>query len=168
MPNAPRPYRRGIHEGVDFYDGYVCAPVYRGLAVVAAKEGVVVRADHDYRELAPQEMEALLTRSRRQGYTDPESLDRLRGRQVWIDHGGGIVTRYAHLLDIAPDIGEGAPVKAGQVIGHIGNSGTPEGLLDVSLENHLHFEIRIDDGYLGQGLGPGEVRALYERAFERR
>ena len=165
MPNAPRAYRAGVHEGVDFYDGYACAPAGRGVAVAAARDGVVRRADHGYRELTPVEMEAVLTRSQRQGYTGVEDLDRLRGRQVWIDHGAGIVTRYAHLLDIPSAIREGVSVKAGQVIGYVGNSGILEGLTDPDAENHLHFEVRIGDRYLGQGAGPAEVRGLYEQVF---
>jgi hypothetical protein len=30
---------------------------------------------------------------------------------------------------------------------------------------HLHFEIRIGEGYLGEGVTPAEVRALYEQAL---
>ena len=30
LPNAPREYRAGIHEGIDLYDGYVCAPGEKG------------------------------------------------------------------------------------------------------------------------------------------
>lgn len=165
LPNAARPYRNGFHEGIDFYDGYVCVRVYRGTEVVAAKDGTVVRADHDYQPITAAEMERLLSRVQDEGYTPPEVLDRLRGRQVWIDHGGGIITRYAHLLDIAPGVEEGVFVRAGQVIGYVGNSGTPDGVSNPDVENHLHFEIRIDGGYLGQGLAPGQVRALLERVF---
>jgi len=47
----------------------------------------------------------------------------------------------------------------------VGNSGTPEGVSDVTLENHLHFEIRVGDSYLGQGLSAAETRRLLEQAF---
>jgi len=166
MPNAPRTYRNGIHEGIDFYDGDTCVRIARGTEVVAAKDGTVIRADRVYRPVTSAEMERLLTLSAQQGYTGFEVLDRLRGRQVWIDHGGGVVTRYAHLLDVAPNVEEGVFVRAGQVIAYVGNSGTPEGINDPNAENHLHFEIRIGDSYLGQGLPPNEVRALVERAFQ--
>jgi murein DD-endopeptidase MepM/ murein hydrolase activator NlpD len=165
MPNAPREYRSGIHEGIDFYDGYNCVTMGRGTPVLAAKTGVVIRADHGYQDITAEEMDALLTRTAQQGYTDPASLDRLRGRQVWVDHGDGIATRYAHLLDVEEGITEGMVVEAGQVLGHVGNSGTPEGVTDPNLENHLHFELRVGPGYLGQGLSLAETRRLYERAF---
>ena len=37
---------------------------------------------------------------RRRARNDPDVLDSFRGRQVWVDHGHGIVTRYAHLSAI--------------------------------------------------------------------
>ena len=85
------------------------------------------------------------------GLHAPEVLDRLRGRQVWIDHGDGVVTRYCHLLSIEPGIAEDVAVEVGQVVAHVGNSGTPEGVIDPNMENHLHFEIRVGDSYPGPG-----------------
>ncbi|MCJ7509650.1 MAG: M23 family metallopeptidase [Dehalococcoidia bacterium] len=165
MPNAPREYRLGTHEGVDFYEGRCCVAVARGMPVLAAKTGVVIRVDHDYQDITAEEMDAMLTLSQQQGSTDAATLDRLRGRQVWVDHGNGIVTRYCHLMDVEAGIAKGVVVRAGQVLGHVGNSGTPEGISDVDAENHLHFEIRVGDGYLGQGLSAGEMRRLWEKAF---
>jgi len=164
-PGAPRPYRHGVHEGVDFYPGHSCVPIGRGTPVRAAARGVVVRADLDYVPLTAPELKELLARAAAQGYTDAEALDRFRGRQVWIDHGGGVVTRYAHLDAIAPAIRVGAWVEAGEVIGYVGNTGTPEEVAAPDSEFHLHFEIRVGDGYLGQGLPPEEAMALYRRAF---
>ena len=165
MPNAPREYRFGTHEGVDFYEGRCCVMVTRGMPVLAAKTGVVIRADHDYQDITAEEMDALLTLSQQQGSTDAATLDRLRGRQVWVDHGNGIVTRYAHLLSVEAGITNGMVVRAGQVLGYVGNSGTPEGISDADAENHLHFEIWVGDGYLGQGLSAAETRRLWGRAF---
>ena len=39
MPNAPRDYRGGIHEGVDFYGIDNCTTIVKGTAVMAAKDG---------------------------------------------------------------------------------------------------------------------------------
>jgi murein DD-endopeptidase MepM/ murein hydrolase activator NlpD len=165
MPNAPREYRLGTHEGVDFYEGRCCVAVARGMPVLAAKTGVVIRADLDYQDITAEEMDALLTLSQQQGSTDAATLDRLRGRQVWVDHGNGIVTRYAHLMAVEAGIAKGVVVRPGQVLGYVGNSGTPEGISDADAENHLHFEIRVGDGYLGQGLSAAEMRRLWEKAF---
>jgi murein DD-endopeptidase MepM/ murein hydrolase activator NlpD len=165
LPNAPRTYRRGIHEGIDFYDGDACVPVRSRTPVVAAKEGLVIRADRNFVEMTPAELGEVQQRVERQGYTDPESLDRFRGRQIWIDHGDGVVTVYAHLLDIAEGIDVGVKVKAGQLIAHVGNSGTPEGVFGPEANSHLHFEIRVDGDYLGKGLPISEVRATVLQAF---
>jgi len=165
LPNAPRPYRAGVHEGIDFYPGQACADITEGTPVVAAKAGVVIRANWTFVEMTPAELDELLTRSQSQGYTDEAALDRFRGRQVWIDHGGGVITRYAHLSGIAPGIDVGTAVQAGQVVGYVGNSGTPEAVTAPTTEMHLHFEIRVGDSYLGAGLPSAPVLALLEQAF---
>lgn len=165
LPNAPRDYRAGLHEGIDFYDGYACAPISKDSPVLAAKAGQVIRADLAFVEMTPEERDRLLTLSQEQGYTDPATLDRFRGRQVWVDHGGGVITRYAHLSAIAPGIQEGVTVTVGQVIGYVGNSGTPEGVTDPDAEVHLHFEIRIGETYLGQGLLYDDLIAVLQQAF---
>jgi len=165
IPNAPREYRFGVHEGVDFYPGRSCATIERGTPVLAARTGIVIRADVDYKEITQEEMDGLLGRSAQEGLTPPEVLDRLRGRQVWIDHGNGVVSRYCHLLSVEAGIAVDVAVEVGQLVGLVGNSGTPEGVIDPSFENHLHFEIRVGDGYLGQGLSPAETRLLWEGAF---
>ncbi|MBR0316950.1 MAG: peptidoglycan DD-metalloendopeptidase family protein [Synergistaceae bacterium] len=55
------------------------------------------------------------------------------GQVVIIDHGGDISTVYAHLGGAS--VREGSTVKAGTVIGRVGNSGT-------NSEYGLHFEVR--------------------------
>lgn len=164
-PNASRAYRFGTHEGMDFYQYDNCTTIVEGTEVVSIKAGTVIRADHDYVGLTAQELNELLTRSEQQGYTDEEALDRFRGRQVWIDHGGGIVTRYAHLSGIPESITAGTTVSAGEVVGYVGDSGTPESVTDPGLEIHLHFEIRVGESYLGAGLPFDQVQYLYTQVF---
>jgi murein DD-endopeptidase MepM/ murein hydrolase activator NlpD len=165
MPGAPRPYRDGIHEGVDFYDSDNCTAIGFGTEVLAAKDGKVVRVDSDYSDLTQAEVDEIDASIAAEGKCDEKCLDTYRGRQVWIDHGAGVITRYAHLSRVADGLSVGMSVKRGEVIGYVGNSGTPESLVDPDAEMHLHFEIRVGDSYLGQGLAPEEVRALYEKAF---
>jgi len=165
MPNAPREYRNGIHQGVDFYGGDNCVSIVQGTPVRAAKAGRVIRATLNYHDLTWDELQALNERLALGEANDPDILDTFRGRQVWVDHGGGLVTRYAHLEGIAPGIDIGVTVEAGQELGYVGESGTPESLTAPGTEYHLHFEIWVGNHYLGQGLPPGEVRALYEKAF---
>lgn len=57
------------------------------------------------------------------------------GNTVMIDHGGGVVTLYAHQSKMA--VSNGDSVEMGQVIGYIGSTGLSTG-------PHLHFEIRIN------------------------
>jgi murein DD-endopeptidase MepM/ murein hydrolase activator NlpD len=166
MPNAPRAYRAGTHEGVDVYDYDSCVTIAARGPVIAAKDGVVLRADALYHDLTPEELAAANARIAAGEPGAFEVVDLFRGRQVWVDHGAGIVTRYAHLEDIAAGIREGTRVAQGQTIAYIGDSGTPESLSAPDTENHLHFEVRIGESYLGAGLPPGEVRALYEGLFQ--
>lgn len=58
------------------------------------------------------------------------------GNMVDIDHGFGIVTRYAHMSRIL--VKEGDLVKKGQQVGVEGSTGRSTGL-------HLHYEVRIND-----------------------
>jgi len=152
LPDAAREYRAGWHEGIDF-------PAPAGTPVLAAKAGVITRIDHDFTDWGPAEMEAALAEARVLGHTPEAILDRIRGRQVWIDHGGGVVTRYAHLESVAA-LPLGAHVAAGEVVGAVGSSGYPPG------GPHLHFEIRVDDVYLGEGLTPRELARALRLAFD--
>jgi murein DD-endopeptidase MepM/ murein hydrolase activator NlpD len=58
------------------------------------------------------------------------------GNLVEVDHGMGVITRYAHLESIEVEIDE--EVATHQVIGVIGSTGR-------STARHLHYEIRVDD-----------------------
>lgn len=164
MPGAPRAYRNGIHEGVDFYNADNCVPIDIGTEAYAAKAGTVVRADWDYQDITAEQVNELEAEARFNG-SSPVIEDAFRGRQVWVDHGNGVVTRYCHLSGIAEGIQVGTQVGAGQLLAYVGESGTPESVSAPGTEYHLHFEIRVGDSYLGAGLPPDEVRRLYEQAF---
>ena len=165
LPNAPRAYRFGVHEGVDYYPGQSCTTVGLGTPVVASRGGTVTVATLDYHDLTQSEWDAILGRAREAGTTLENDLFVLRGRQIEIDHGGGLRTRYAHLSDIADGVAAGARVEAGQVVGYVGNSGTPSSIGNPSAEHHLHFEIRVGATFLAAGLSSEEVVRLYEQAF---
>jgi murein DD-endopeptidase MepM/ murein hydrolase activator NlpD/predicted deacylase len=163
MPGAPRHYRLGVHEGMDFYEHTVGVPVDRRTPVRAVGDGVVVRALLDYQPLTAAQAQAWSARSQSLGYTPPEVLDGYRGMQVWIDHGDGVVSRYAHLGSIAPGVIEGASVTRGQVIATVGNSGTPSSVQSQTNEVHLHLELWVGDHFVGQFLRPIEAREWLEK-----
>jgi murein DD-endopeptidase MepM/ murein hydrolase activator NlpD len=152
LPNSPREYRAGWHEGIDF-------PADRGTPVRAAAEGTVVRVDRDFVDWDPASLNAALEAAIALGYTPDETLDRIRGRQVWIDHGRQVVTRYAH-LDAVADLFVGETVARGQVIGAVGSSGFEEG------GPHLHFEVRVGEDYLGDWLEGDELVRVITRSFD--
>lgn len=57
------------------------------------------------------------------------------GNVVEIEHGGGYVTRYAHLADI--EVSKGRKVRRGTRVGYVGMSGN-------SFAPHLHYEVVRD------------------------
>jgi murein DD-endopeptidase MepM/ murein hydrolase activator NlpD len=152
LPNAPRDFRAGWHEGIDF-------PAPAGTPVRAVAAGTVIRVDRDFIDWERATREIALYDAVQLGYTPAATLDRIRGRQVWIDHGGGIVSRYAHLSAVA-DLSVGVVIEAGTVVGAVGSSGYPEG------GPHLHLEIRVGTSYLGDGLSGQALLDALSRAFD--
>jgi murein DD-endopeptidase MepM/ murein hydrolase activator NlpD len=152
LPNAPRSYRGGWHEGIDF-------PADAGTPVLAVAAGTVVRVDRSYLEWDSASQQIALDEAVQLGYTPEATLDRIRGRQVWIDHGRGVVSRYAHLAAVA-DLSVGAIVDRGAIVGQVGSSGYPEG------GPHLHLEIRVGSSYLGDGLSGDALIAAVTAAFD--
>ncbi|MEO0400188.1 MAG: M23 family metallopeptidase [Pseudomonadota bacterium] len=69
------------------------------------------------------------------------------GRYVDIDHGNGVVTRYAHLSSVSANVRPGRRVNAGSAIGRAGASGNASGV-------HFHYEIRVD----GRAINPLQSR----------
>lgn len=59
------------------------------------------------------------------------------GLTVVLDHGRGVLTRYAHLSSTAPGLSPGRRVFAGETIAMTGRSGNASAV-------HLHYEIVVD------------------------
>ncbi len=167
-PGSRRTYRYDVHQGLDLYGKDIGIEMTVGTPVYAAADGTVIQADTDYREMTLDEINGLLADANARHYTPPDTLAKLNGRQVWIDHGGGIVTRYSHLSDIAEDLTVGQAVKADQLIGYVGLSGTPDGISGNYQFPHLHFEMRLGHNhefYFGQWLTIEETRRAFEHIF---
>ena len=98
-----------FHYGVDF-GASLGTPVY------AVKEGTVVYIDP---------------------YTGPGTSYRTSfGSVIFVDHGGGVVSIYAHLS--ATHVKLGDTVQQNQQIGAVGSTGRSSGA-------HLHFEVRVNN-----------------------
>lgn len=63
------------------------------------------------------------------------------GKVIFVNHGHGFETRYAHLFSFNAKPGD--RVKRGQVIGYVGNTGN-------SVSSHLHYEVL----YKGEHINP--------------
>lgn len=168
FPNDARSYRGGIHQGIDF----ICGE--RGRDAVTALDGQVLIADRSYEDPTNEEREEILATGKALGYTPPWTLAMLFGRVVVIDHGiqpdiGHVVTIYAHLEEIDPAIRPGLRVKAGDRLGEIGNRGTETAATGGTRPQsiHLHWEIHIDDHFLGEGADAAETETIYRTLFGR-
>lgn len=163
LPGAPRTYRAGTSEGFVFWPESSGTFIGHGTPVIATGAGRIVRVDDRYTELDEMAWEALLA-DVADGATEAE-LDRLRGRQVWIELDDGRVARYGHLADVRAGLAVGQRVGRGRVIGYVGNSGTLDGVLGRTSNARLHFELRDGDGYVGADLDPDGVRLLASSLF---
>ena len=85
------------------------------------------------------------------------------GNHVEIDHGNGIITRYAHMGELKVRYGQS--VRKGQLIGTVGSSGG-------SIAPHLHYEI-IRNGkntnpihYLIEGFSSTKYASLVQASLK--
>jgi murein DD-endopeptidase MepM/ murein hydrolase activator NlpD len=163
-PGARRMYRFGIHEGVDFYSGDAPGLSY-GSPVAAIAAGTVIRIDHDFAEITPEAYGPIMAEISQLHSTPDYLLDKLRGRQVWVEHAPGIVSRYSHLSRTTADLQVGDAVETGQILGRVGTSGTSDGVYGSTAGYHLHWEIWIHGRYLGQGLTIPETMRIWNHLF---
>ena len=167
LPGAPREYRNGIHQGFDFFDGLSGRPLAADEAIVAIADGEVVRIDHEFEDPDPGLLEYWSRNSNESGFLGEFALDRLRGRQVWLRHADGHISRYAHLSMVHPELRPGDQVRQGEPIGLMGNSGVPPTENQPQPAPHLHFELWSPKGErsLGEGLSPLQSHRLIADLF---
>lgn len=141
--------------GFDFVNGAAGRPLAAQDAVVAVAAGDILRIDAEYAEADEATRDNLADLADQPGFLGSYARDRLLGRQVWIRHETGHVSRYAHLAAVHPELGPGSEVEQGQVLGLIGNSGLPQNP-DTPTAARLHFELWSEDAghHLAQGLNP--------------
>jgi murein DD-endopeptidase MepM/ murein hydrolase activator NlpD len=163
-PGARRLYRYGVHEGLDFFND--CGPIGMGTPARAAATGKIVRIDTNFKDMSRVTFNKVMNECLKEHRTSDHNEDLFRGCQVWLDHGNNVITKYAHLDKVNPKLIAGQKVKAGDCLGYIGVSGTGQNLAGRKKYPHLHFEIWLDNHYLGWGLTPPETLGLLEDIFE--
>jgi len=143
------PLANDSHQGTDFRVRDL-ADVARGVPVLAAAAGTVVRARDGMAD----------------GFPDEVAPNGLQGREcgngVVLDHGGGWQTQYCHLRQASVAVAPGDVVAAGDAIGLVGMSGLAE-------FPHLHLSVwqgeRAVDPFLGSAAADGcrgERRPLWQ------
>ena len=167
FPGAPSAYHTGTRQGFAFFNGRSGRPLAADKPVVAIADGEIVRIDRAYEEPGVEKRAYYAEISAEPGFIGEFALDQLRGRQVWIRHQAGHVSRYAHLSEVHPELQPGDEVQQGQPIGLMGNTGIPPTEDQPSPAPHLHFELWSPDGsaYMGQDLTPLESHRLIAQQF---
>ena len=170
LPNAPRDYRSGTHRGIDFFANW-------GTTVQAVADGIIVRADHGYKEVPADFRVNMLNASAKVGHTPSDIFNNiLLGRAVFIDHGFNLVpgfraiTIYAHLSHIDNNIKPGTKVSMGEVLGQSGNSGMRESTLGSKSGAHLHWELILQkeeqEIYLGRDIPNPDLYNMLRKIFK--
>lgn len=109
-------YGYANHKGIDFCTRGATGNTY-GKAIRAAADGVVYSAEYHYSW----------------------------GNNVYINHGDGVYTRYAHCSSIV--VSAGQTVKQGEIIAYVGNTGNVSPRPSASNPHagaHLHFEVWVN------------------------
>ena len=124
------------HKGTDFAVANL-GEMKRGVAVLAAAEGTVLRTRDSMQDISVQQ-------TGRKAVKGKEC-----GNAVVIEHVDGLTTQYCHMKMGSVDVAPGAKVKRGQQIGQLGLSGDTE-------YPHMHLNVRRDgkriDPFDGQPL----------------
>ena len=166
LPGAKRSYRNGVHEGMDWYGYSTKVPINRKTEVFAMGNGIVVRADHKYnRYSSKEERNSELKFADDTGFTPDYILDRLRGRQVWIQYENGLQARFAHLDRIPANLKVGDTVTADTLVGYVGNSGTSGEVNGNNTELHLHLDLLYKGELFWKGLSQDEIIKILTKVF---
>ncbi|MEE6133065.1 M23 family metallopeptidase [Priestia flexa] len=159
LPGANRTYRHGFHEGLDWYTYSAGVVVNKETEVYGMGKGKVVRVDHDYKPYKSVEQRNKdLAYCKEVQKTPAYILDRLRGRQVWIQYDNGMQARFAHLNQVDSELSVGDAVTEETLIGYVGNSGTSGEVQKDNTELHLHVDLLINGTLFWKGLSQEDVK----------
>jgi len=92
------------------------------------------------------------------GVLSKVGVNTLGGNRLWLTDDRGNTYYYAHLSAFAPVAVDGARVRAGQVIGFLGNTGQA-----ITTPPHLHFEIHPGGG---DSVNPYPYLLAWERSAD--
>lgn len=109
-----------------FYDGWG-APRMTGTVWSHWHEGTDIMAPSGSALLAAEN-----------GVIERRSSNTLGGASLWLQGASGTRYYYAHLSRYEPGVDAGSEVRAGDVVGYVGDTGNARGA------PHLHFEIHVD------------------------
>ncbi|MBM7095978.1 M23 family metallopeptidase [Bacillus sp. H-16] len=161
LPGAPRPYRNGYHEGIDWYGYSTGVDITTDTPVYGMAEGIVVRVDHDYTEFESELIRNdTLSATAELGLTPEYLLDKLRGKQVWVQYENGVMNRFAHLDRTNPDLKPGDRVDKDTLIGYVGNSGTSFAVNGDGGGLHLHHDLLIYGELFWKPFTPDETKEI--------
>jgi murein DD-endopeptidase MepM/ murein hydrolase activator NlpD len=166
-PGAARQKRGGAHQGFDFSVRNAGRILSQSEPVIAVADGEILRIDRGYEEPSAETLEYWGSTADRPGHAGAWARDALLGRQVWIRHEDGHVSRYGHLSEVSPELAPGDAVEQGQPVGLIGTSGLLPGANHPAATPFLHYELWSADAsmHLGQGLEPLEMHRLLAELF---
>jgi murein DD-endopeptidase MepM/ murein hydrolase activator NlpD len=132
-----------------------------GMRINPFHKGLYMHAGVDI--AAPRGTPVVATASGRISQLKRSDLQAGYGNYLEIDHGNGLITRYAHLEDIA--VRYGARVEKGDTIASVGSTGG-------SIAPHLHYEVLRDGDnvdpvyYMVEGLTADEHYELTTKSHQ--
>lgn len=144
--HAPRPGNKsGVHSGLDIAGGYSIdsAPTGETLPSWLHGGGGVLSLIPAYEDDVSNTVAGGLIYANRDGKVITSGSIGALGNTVIVDHGGGVLTGYAHnSLNL---VQKGDSVTEGQPIGRVGQTGNASG--QSLKELHLHFFVKVNGVY---------------------
>lgn len=165
LVGATRDYRSGIHNGLDFNCGT------DDHVINAAADGQVIFVVNDYIDATVEDREAVLDNAASAIDTPFWSLAMLYGNFVVMTHDvpsldERVVSIYAHMTEVDPNILPGVLLTQGAALGTAGNRGTSTaaaGVLNHHSSLHLHWELHVNDRPVGYLQDTADTDPLYQQ-----